>query len=59
MLLANAPPVRARLLSALCCLLVLWNVLLIDQYRHGLVPSQGGATLTTMLANIPKILKIK
>jgi hypothetical protein len=58
MALANAPPVRARLLGAVCCLLVVWNFLLIEQHRHGLVPPEAGATLTTMLTNIPKLLKI-
>jgi len=43
MLLERATARRYGLLCSLCCLLVLWNLLLVCQYRYRLVPAAGGA----------------
>jgi hypothetical protein len=51
LLLERAPRRRFLALGGLLCLLVLWNLLLIGQYRYGLVPAAAGAPPETLLAN--------
>jgi hypothetical protein len=51
LLFEQSSPRRAQALCALGCLLVVWNLLLIGQYRYGLVPAAGGADPATLAAN--------
>jgi hypothetical protein len=55
LLLVQSPPARMRLIGAGCFVLVVWNLLVIGQYQRGMVPSQGGAALRTMIANVPRL----
>jgi hypothetical protein len=43
-------------LGGLLCLLVFWNLLLIAQYRYGLLPAAGGAGPRTLLANAGQLI---
>jgi hypothetical protein len=53
-------PVRlARCIVALCCLCALWNLILIAEYRYGLLPADSGGDLFTMLANAIKLTQRK
>lgn len=51
LLLEQAPKRAGRLLVGVGCLLVLWNLVLISQYRYGWIPADAGADLSTLLAN--------
>jgi hypothetical protein len=50
---------RFRLLCMGGSLLVLWNLLLIAQYRYGWVPADGGADPGTLLANTVRLVHRK
>lgn len=50
---------RSGLLGGLGCLLVLWNLLLLAQYRYGLVPADAGADWTVLLENVPTLVRRK
>jgi hypothetical protein len=52
LLLGRASPRGLRWLGALGCGLVLWNLLLVCQFRYGLVPADAGAGPATLLANV-------
>lgn len=41
------------------CLLVLWNLLLIGQYRYGWIPADAGADPLTLLANVGRFVSRK
>jgi hypothetical protein len=45
-----------RWLCGLGCLLVLWNLLLVCQYRYGWIPAAAEVDLGTLLRNIPRLL---
>jgi hypothetical protein len=45
-----------RVLAGLACLLVFWNLLLIEQYRYGLVPAADGAEPAALLANARRLI---
>jgi hypothetical protein len=51
LLLERVPKRAGRLLVGVGCLLVLWNLVLISQYRYGWIPADAGADLSTLLAN--------
>jgi hypothetical protein len=51
LLLERSSRRRFRLLAALGCALVLWNLLLIAQYRYGLLPAAGEVGPATFAAN--------
>jgi hypothetical protein len=59
LLLARGGPRRFRLVLGLICLLVLWNLLLICQYRYGWIPAAGGASLGELLENVPRLIARK
>jgi hypothetical protein len=59
LLLERAPRRRFLALGGLLCLLVLWNLLLIGQYRYGLVPAAAGAPPETLLANALRLIARK
>jgi hypothetical protein len=59
LLLDRAPPRRFRVLCGVGCLLVLWNLLLVAQYRYGLVPAAAGADPETLLANAARLMRRK
>jgi hypothetical protein len=52
-LLQRAP----RWVGVAGCLLVLWNLLLLAQFRYGLIPADAGADLLTLLANVGHLLR--
>jgi hypothetical protein len=56
LLLGRAGRAQFRLLCGLGCLLVLWNLLLICQYRYGLVPADAGASAGHLLANAARLV---
>jgi hypothetical protein len=58
-LLDRASPRWFLLLCAVGCLLVLWNLILITQYRYGWVPAAGGADPATLLANAVRLFRRK
>jgi hypothetical protein len=51
LLLGRSSPWRFRVLSGIGGALVLWNLLLVCQYRYGYVPADAGADLATLLRN--------
>jgi hypothetical protein len=59
LLLETASQRALRGLCGLACLLILWNLLLICQYRYGLVPADGGADPATLLANVVRLVQRK
>jgi hypothetical protein len=59
LLLDRAPPRRYRLLCGVGCLLILWNLVLISQYRYGYIPADGGAEPGTLLVNAVRLLQRK
>jgi uncharacterized membrane protein len=48
-----------RCLSALLCLLVLWNLILVSEYRHGWIPADAGGSPDALLAGALRILHRK
>jgi hypothetical protein len=56
LLLGQKSRFRAWLLAAVCCVLVAWNMMLMRQYCLSLLPTADGASLATMIANVPKAL---
>jgi hypothetical protein len=59
LLLEGGSTRRYRWLGALGCLLILWNLLLICQYRYGLIPADAGADPATLLANVGRLVRRK
>jgi hypothetical protein len=59
LLLGRASRPWFRVLCFLGCGLVLWNLLLMCQYRYGLLPADCGASPATMLANAVRLLQRK
>jgi hypothetical protein len=57
LLLSEASRARARLITIGCCLLVVWNLLLIRQYQRALIPHEAGASLSVLLSNVPKVVR--
>ncbi len=55
LLLERTPQRTRRLLVGVGCLLVLWNLILISQYRYGWIPADAGADLSTLLANAGRL----
>jgi hypothetical protein len=51
LLLERARPRGFRILCTLGCVLVVWNLQLVGQFRYGLVPAAAGAEPGTLLAN--------
>jgi hypothetical protein len=56
LLLERVPRRCFPILASLGCLLVLWNLLLICQYRYGLIPAAAGASPGELLANGVQLL---
>jgi hypothetical protein len=56
LLLGQKSRLRARLLTAVCCVFVAWNLMLMRQYCVSLLPTADGASLATMMANVPRAL---
>jgi hypothetical protein len=56
LLLDRASPRGLCWLGALGCGLVLWNLLLLCQFRYALVPADGGAGPATLLANVGRLV---
>jgi hypothetical protein len=56
LLLETATRKWRPVLYGLGCLLVLWNLLLICQYRYGCIPAAGGAEFGTLLKNVPRLV---
>jgi Dolichyl-phosphate-mannose-protein mannosyltransferase len=59
LLLGRASKRVLGLLLVACTGLVAWNLLLICEYRYGLVPADAGADLTTILRNAVHLLEHK
>jgi hypothetical protein len=59
LLLARSGAQQFRLALGLCCLLVLWNLLVICQYRYGWIPAAVGASPGELLGNVPRLLERK
>src|SRR5262249_29119691 len=55
LLLGRASPRGLGWLGALGCGLVLWNLLLVCQFRYGLVPADAGAGPLTLSANARRL----
>jgi hypothetical protein len=45
-----------QIVGGLGCLLVMWNLVLICQYRYGWIPAATGVDLSTLLANVPRLI---
>jgi hypothetical protein len=58
-LLSGLPRRRFLLVCGLGCVLVLWNLLLIAQYRYGYVPADAGADPWTLLAGAVRLVRRK
>jgi hypothetical protein len=56
LLLERSTPRRCQLLAVTGILLVTWNLLLIAQYRYGLVPAAGGRSVDRMAANVVRLI---
>jgi hypothetical protein len=52
LLLESGPLCQRRFVAILGCLLVLWNLLLIDQFWAGFLPANAGVDLGTLCANV-------
>jgi hypothetical protein len=59
LLLARGGPRQFRLVLGLSCLLMLWNLLVICQYRYGWIPAAGGASPGELLGNVPRLIARK
>jgi hypothetical protein len=59
LLLARGGRRQFRLVLGLSCLLVLWNLLVICQYRYGWIPAAAGASPSELLGNVPRLLARK
>lgn len=59
LLLGRAPKPVLGLLLVACTSLVTWNLLLICEYRYGLVPADAGVDLATILGNAVHLLAHK
>jgi hypothetical protein len=59
LLLESASRRWFRGFCALACLLILWNLLLICEYRYGLIPADAGAEPATLLANMVQLIQRK
>jgi hypothetical protein len=56
LLLGRTSPRGLWWLGLLGCGLVLWNLLLLCQYRYGLVPANAGVEPATLLANVGRLV---
>jgi hypothetical protein len=56
LLLERSKPRHFQLLAVAGLLLVTWNLLLLAQYRYGLVPAAAGCSLDRMAGNIVRLL---
>jgi hypothetical protein len=56
LLLERSPRPRFLIFAGLGCLLVLWNLLLIAQYRYGFVPAAAGAGPGELVANAGRLV---
>jgi hypothetical protein len=52
LLLGRASRRSFRLFSTVCAILVLWNLLLVSQYRYSLVPPDAGTNPATLFHNV-------
>jgi hypothetical protein len=59
LMLEKTPERWRRILVGMGCLLVLWNLILISQYRYGWIPADAGADLATLLANTWRLVRRK
>jgi hypothetical protein len=59
LLLGRASRRSFRALSIVSAILVLWNLLLVSQYRYGLVPADAGADPATLFHNAINLLARK
>jgi hypothetical protein len=46
-------------LAALCCLVTLWNLILLCQYRNYYIPSDAGMDPAELLANTMRLIRRK
>ncbi len=56
LLLERASARRFRFYCGVCLLLVVWNLLLIAQYRYGLIPADAGAGPMSLLAGAARLV---
>jgi hypothetical protein len=56
LLLDRAGPRLYRCLCVVGCVLVLWNLALICQYRYLLIPANAGASPARLLGNLPHLI---
>jgi hypothetical protein len=56
LLLERAPRRCFHLLSGLCCLLALWNLLLMAEHRYGLIPAAGGVEPGILVTNAVRLV---
>jgi hypothetical protein len=59
LLFTQASARHRRCLCVLGCLLVLWNLLLISQYRYGWIAADQGAAPNTLIANVFHLVRRK
>jgi hypothetical protein len=59
LILGRASPRCFRWCCGIGCLLVLWNLILIGQYRYGWIPADAGADPSTLLANAVRLFRRK
>jgi hypothetical protein len=59
LLLTRGSARQYRVALGLCCVLVLWNLLVICQYRYGWIPAAAGATPAELLGNVPRLIARK
>ena len=59
LLLGRGGPRQFRLVLGLACLLVLWNLLVICQYRYGWIPAAAGASPGELLGNVSRLIARK
>jgi Dolichyl-phosphate-mannose-protein mannosyltransferase len=59
LLLARAPRRSFRVISIVSATLVLWNLILVSQYRYSLVPADAGADPATLFHNTLHLLSHK
>ena len=58
-LLARMPARAFPWLAALCCLVTLWNLILLCQYRNYYIPSDAGMDPAELLANTMRLIRRK
>jgi hypothetical protein len=58
-LLSRGSPGRIRAFTMVGGVLVLWNLLLLAQYRYGYIPADRGADLPTLLAQTIRLMQRK